>query len=472
MDKQRVRLTGIVIRNLKNVGCGELNFINTRKPYNASVLALYGQNGSGKTALIDALQILKYALSGEPVPDVIADYISIDAEAAALSFRFEVTAAAGKYDAFYEFRIRKESTPAETENGTARSRVVLFDEVLSYSYDGTDAKIRKGPLINTCSSDVFTPAEKYRVLIGRGKKMDLRVERRRAAETSRSFIFSRTLLYTADQHGRELEPDSADLQDYNRHMTLLTELSRYGIFDLFVISTMATGLISFNALPLPYKYQGKGKQSVGEIMLSLEGPYVVSSEMLALTRKVIGSMNIVLTQIVPGLEIAVKELGAELLNNAKEGCRIELVSCKNGREIPLRNESEGIKKIVSVLQLLIAVYNQPSVTVAIDELDSGIFEYLLGELMSIISERGKGQLIFTSHNLRPLETLDRGFVAFTTTSPEKRYVRLTGIKDSNNLRDYYYRDIMLGEQDEELYAPTSNAEIAFAFREAGEYNGS
>jgi AAA15 family ATPase/GTPase len=121
-----------------------------------------------------------------------------------------------------------------------------------------------------------------------------------------------------------------------------------------------------------------------------------------------------------------------------------------------------------VLQLLIAVYNRPSITVAIDELDAGIFEYLLGELLRIISDKGKGQLIFTSHNLRPLETLDKGFIAFTTTNPSNRYIRLTNIKDNNNLRDFYFRDIILGEQNEEVYAQTNNSEIAFAFREAGE----
>ena len=147
------------------------------------------------------------------------------------------------------------------------------------------------------------------------------------------------------------------------------------------------------------------------------------------------------------------------------------MSLKNNKEIPLKNESEGIKKIISILQLLIAVYNQPSVTVAIDELDSGIFEYLLGELLRIISEKGRGQLIFTSHNLRPLETLDRGFIAFTTTNPFKRYIRLTNIKDNNNLRDFYFRDIVLGEQKEEVYELTNNAEIALAFREAGEISG-
>lgn len=74
------------------------------------------------------------------------------------------------------------------------------------------------------------------------------------------------------------------------------------------------------------------------------------------------------------------------------------------------------------------MYNVSSITIDIDELDSGIFEYLLGGLLRILSEKGRGQLIFTSHNLRPLETIDRGFIAFTTTNPNNIYIRITNIK--------------------------------------------
>jgi predicted nucleic acid-binding protein len=208
------------------------------------------------------------------------------------------------------------------------------------------------------------------------------------------------------------------------------------------------------------------------MMIPLNEPAVIPKKAKDVVIKVIQTMNVVLEQIIPGLTIHFKDLGTQVLENGEEGSRIQLMSYKNNREIPLNYESEGIKKIVSILQLLIVVYNQTSITVAIDELDSGVFEYLLGELLGIISERGKGQLIFTSHNLRPLETLDRGFIAFTTTNPHKRYVRLTNVKENNNLRDFYFRDIMLAEQDEELYEQTNNAEIALAFREAGEYWGS
>jgi AAA15 family ATPase/GTPase len=190
-------------------------------------------------------------------------------------------------------------------------------------------------------------------------------------------------------------------------------------------------------------------------------------ELVDVVRELMSNMNIVLEQIIPGLSIKVYELDTELSKDSKPGKRLQLMSERNGREIPLKYESEGIKKIVSILQLLIVVYNSESITLAVDELDAGIFEYLLGELLKVISEKGKGQLIFTSHNLRPLETIDKGFIAFTTVNPENRYIRFVNVKGNNNLRDFYYRDITLGEQTEPVYDPTNNYEIMLALKEAG-----
>ena len=60
---------------------------------------------------------------------------------------------------------------------------------------------------------------------------------------------------------------------------------------------------------------------------------------------------------------------------------------------------------------------------------------------------------------------------FTTTNPQNRFIRFTNVKSNNNLRDFYYRDIIINDQSEEIYAKTNNAEIAMAFREAGESDG-
>lgn len=52
-----------------------------------------------------------------------------------------------------------------------------------------------------------------------------------------------------------------------------------------------------------------------------------------------------------------------------------------------------------------------------------------------------------------------------------RFIRHANVKENNNLRDFYYRDIVLGEQDDPVYELTNNAEIALAFREACESIG-
>lgn len=70
-------------------------------------------------------------------------------------------------------------------------------------------------------------------------------------------------------------------------------------------------------------------------------------ESVEVVKKVIHDMDIVLKQIVPGLRISLKDLGTQTLENGGIGRRIELVSHKNSKEIPLRQESEGIKKIIN-----------------------------------------------------------------------------------------------------------------------------
>ena len=54
----------------------------------------------------------------------------------------------------------------------------------------------------------------------------------------------------------------------------------------------------------------------------------------------------------------------------------------------------------------------------------------------------------------------------TRVNPDNRYIRFTNVKTSNNLRDFYYRDIILGEQSEPVYEPTNNQKIAYAFLKA------
>jgi AAA15 family ATPase/GTPase len=475
MKSTSVRISGITIHNFKNVINGSLSFENGRKDYKASIVALYGQNGSGKTALIDALELLKSVLCGNPIPEKFADYINVDSDVATLLYEFVIKTPEDTSTVSYQFSIKSVSDISirnvdSVQPSDKKKRICIFNELLKCPIL-SDKQIRIGKLIDTDTTEVFIPKPKKQLLVGNDKETNtnLLVMKKLSSAQCRSFVFSREFLGAVRNTVKKSGNSDKELSFYAR---LIESLVNFGNHEFFVINTTNSGLISLNAQPLVFKFEEGNSGAIGSMMIPLNEAALIPQKAKNVVTKVIRNMNVVLQRIIPGLTISIKDLGTQVLENGEEGNRIQLMSHKNGREIPLNYESEGIKKIVSILQLLIVVYNQPSITVAVDELDSGVFEYLLGELLSIISERGKGQLIFTSHNLRPLETLDRGFIAFTTTNPENRYVRMTKVKDNNNLRDFYYRDIMLGEQDEELYEQTNNAEIALSFREAGEYCGS
>lgn len=467
MKYSTVRLEAIEISDFKNVKYGKICFENTRKEYSASILGLYGQNGSGKTSLIEAMDLLKHLLMGKQIPSHFGDCINIDAENAHFSFQFKVSCwnnIRTEYTVVYECSIRKDQdeTTANMQQ-SVRYKTTVFDEVLSSSYKNDEDSERLTPVVDTRTNGVFVPNTKRKLLVG-GKKStetNLLVAKNITMATSRSFIFSRELASVIREQCK-----------VDVYLALYEALINFGNYELSVINISNSGLIAINALPLSFSYEANGQISAGSYMLRLNGVSVIPENFMTIVEKVVSSMNIVLRELVPGLMIEVRELGRQVLENGITACTVQLMSLKNSKAVPLQYESEGIKRIISVMNLLIGVYNQSSITVAIDELDSGVFEYLLGELLRIIAEKGKGQLIFTSHNLRPLETLDRGFVAFTTTNPENRYIRMVNVKPNNNLRDFYYRDIMLGEQDESVYEPTNNYDIALALREAGEALGS
>jgi AAA15 family ATPase/GTPase len=439
----KVRIQEITIENYKNVRHGSIDLSNKVKGYRASVLGIYGQNGSGKTALIDALKILKLVLSGRRVFDLFIDNIHVEAKKATFKFKFSIDEEEDHFDVWYSFDIVE-------EKDVDRKNIQIADECLSFAYQGEKQKIRKSVLIDTDTKNVFVPKSRYHDLCGKIDATDMLVNKKLSAKQSMSFIFARETMKIFDKNCKN-----------PIYLKILNDLANYGKNQLFVVGTESNGLITLNTLPLPYM-----DDNSGHLLLPLNKPAIIATDLVPQIEKIINSMNIVLQQIIPNLTLGVTTLGNSLMENGQMGTQIQLISYKTGKAIPFSNESDGIKKIVSILQLMIMVFNRPSITVAIDELDSGIYEYLLGELLMIISEQGKGQLIFTSHNLRPLETINHNFIAFTSTDQDNRYVRFSPRRNLN-LRDIYYRDIILSEE-KEAYDGKDNYEIAMAFKEAGE----
>ena len=72
--KNVVRLVSMEISNIKNVTYGKIDFSKGRK---GSILGIYGQNGSGKTVVVDCMVLLKSLFSGKKISPQFYHYINL-----------------------------------------------------------------------------------------------------------------------------------------------------------------------------------------------------------------------------------------------------------------------------------------------------------------------------------------------------------------------------------------------------------
>ena len=291
-------------------------------------------------------------------------------------------------------------------------------------------------------------------------KMDLIVARKIAEKSNCSYIFG--------ESSREILCREYN-NDFKSYGIVIRELFDFALKDLFVIRNTHSGMITANfLLPMAFRVESDRIGMKGDFAIPLMKPAVLDAEKKELLHTIVEQINTVLCTIIPGMRIEDKDYGQQALDSGEDGWKIELMSVREGkRPIPIRMESEGIIKIISILNALIQAFANPSICLVIDELDAGIFEYMLGELLDIFQKSAKGQLIFTAHNLRALEMLNKESIMFSTVNPNNRYIHMKNVKDTNNVRSMYIRSITLGGQDEIIYDETDSLKIARAFRKAG-----
>ena len=253
-------------------------------------------------------------------------------------------------------------------------------------------------------------------------------------------------------------------------LALLSQCFRkYGIYDLAVVENAQYGYLSLNLESMPVNIdwpdtipkKGKG------IFLRFTDINVVPKEAFPYVANTIKQINIVMKSLIPEINIEIYNAFDKLLKDGKDGVQFEIIAMRGENRIPLLYESAGIKKLISICSNLVACYNRESYCLVVDELDSGIYEYLLGECLEVMQDKAKGQLIFTSHNLRPLEILENDSLLYTTVNPENCYIKSTYIKNTQNTRLSYLRTIKLGGQKEKLYNETNIYEMELAMRRAG-----
>ena len=118
------------------------------------------------------------------------------------------------------------------------------------------------------------------------------------------------------------------------------------------------------------------------------------------------------------------------------------------KSIPSKLESDGTRRILNQFDTIIG--SLLGETVIIDEIDNGIHDVLMKNIIMSIKDEITGQLIITTHNTLLLEILPKEYIYILSTdyngNKTINSIKEYGIKiqKNNNARDLYFKGIFRG----------------------------
>lgn len=464
--KNLVRIVETKLKNFKNVNYGDIKFVNySNAEYRAElkgadINGIYGQNGSGKTAIIEAFDILQHIMSGNSISYDEYEGMFNDNKFMEISTVFYIELEGKKYKAQYDLNLKR---------NVEEKKIQIFSEELTYWQRGSSWKTERNVNFVNPYYDTQSILENASTnVVSTNESAIAQIRFFKSVQNLAVFCAQKNIsLFFNDILNKSFQVD--DLNDEEIALSDVVKL----LFDFArmrfqVVKVSQLGVNYTNTfIPVNVHTESENEVMQGCIPLFINGRGDFPEEIFNKLEKIVEAINIALKAIIPNLSIELVKTNEEKNKEGINIVQVEVYSNRDGKRFLTKYESEGIKRIISLLNYLISLYNNPSICLVVDELDAGIFEYLLGELIGVLAEDAKGQLIFTSHNLRIMEKLDKKNIICSTINPNNRYISLKGIEKTHNRRDFYIRTIVLGGQKEKLYDDTDLQDMGYAFRKAG-----
>ena len=349
---------------MRNISHGVLDFDDL--PTGGSVTGIYGQNGSGKTTVIDAIGILRALLSGNMLPDTAGDVVSASAGSATVTATFLI--GDKQKPSYLEYRVSmRKANPDSTRARVVAESVRIGDdpsrlgrEVLGHRMEDSEA-----------DGFVSTPVYVWRSIeaVSSVKTVVSRTADRAYME-GRSFLFSRCA--TLDDR-----PDAEFLIDWavarvretngvsSRSLTYINErfgefvrlretLCGYATNDIFVSTTRRGSYAAFAIIPI-MEENPEGRNT--EFPFDLLQPNPLTPGQAKRLGQTVESFDRILPTIVPGLHVLLKTGTAPSGKDGEDRVTAELFSRRGDVMVPFRCESEGIIRITALLGYLKHAYN-------------------------------------------------------------------------------------------------------------------
>lgn len=428
-----IRILSLTMDNIKNMRHGSIVFASRKKALSgdfdftrSDIVGVYGQNGTSKTALINGVMILKKLFMQRKQTFELSDFVTRHEKEMKL-------AAEMLFNDDGQYTIYTYEVTFYTPDGTM---TLIKNERLSEKRFANDKwkRTRDIFLIDFTANKlnkIITPKGSFAKLIGNGDDPESANLLRyiwKDSEYNFSFLFS-----------KEFNSYLLAQKHFAWESRFLIALHNFAINDMHVYDNRDySKMIDMDILPFFHHREGMGTIQGTLSLFRKSG--IIDEQYWKFVLDYVKEINAVIGYLIPGMQIECVKLNEILGPQGHRLFSYAFISKKGDVTVPLRLESDGIKKIVMLLTSFIDIYSRPYAFLAIDELDSGIFEYLLGLILAIFSEDGAGQLLFTSHNLRALEVI-KDDIIFTTNDDRNRFTRIPNIQKTNNLRKLYIREM-------------------------------
>ena len=444
-----MKLKSIKLENFKNIKNSKIEF----KSNNLS--AIYGPNGSGKTAVIEAIEVVKeYFLIDKPdfmekeLDEKLKNFIKIGETTT--SIEFEIEGETKKYKIILIFSKDKFNNILPMEEKILYKNVdkkrETYKKLISFkSYEVQQINLKKSESINIIEK-ILKQQET--------SKLSINLENVNL-NSYLGIIFSQIIENQKSENKIKLNDELENV------LTNFLEIENY-LTKIFVITLENQAMTN---LKIFLNMNIHLENSQGTIPITLNQNNNFYSENIAeAIINTIKQINGIFKAIIPDSELVCEVDGERITEKEKEK-GINLYVIKKGDKISIKNESVGIQKIVSILSALIYCIQDENALVVIDELDAHIFEYLLAVILEQISKIAKGQLIFTAHNLSPMERLKGENIIVTSLDEDEiNYSYFKRISKTTNLRQKYIRSQAIWSEDNINPLNISETEIALYMR--------
>lgn len=427
------------------------NIVNSTIIFKNNMSGIYGPNGTGKTAIIEAIQIFKtYFSPRDPNVKISGEYSDF------MQSKLSSSIAIGEKNMVIEVTFEKNEKDYKLSVEFEKDEENIFfvsKEIFSTKKSNSRQKfVELGSFDN--NKNFLNPIFKIKNKeVGLSKDIS-EEEIKDYKRIMKNFDFLSSFLmqsicFSGFSYSK-LFKDEINFLDFH------DALSSIEILLLGIVSITLKNQCSFkDEIIIPFKCIDENK-AIRTLNYD-ENKNLLPEKLADLLINTIKDINSIFSIVIPNSKLIAEKKSSGKNPKGEKFSYVNIYVERDKKKLSITSESTGVIKLASLLSTLILYIKYKNITVIIDELDVHIFEYLLAVLLETLSHLAKGQLIFTGHNLLPMEKLGKDSIIITTkcdilngTSDNEKnvlYTFMKGVSGSTNLRQKYLRSQVLWSED-------------------------